>query len=394
MPTGYGSAFKSMTDISESAYASQRARVEFWLFCAATFLAFLTTSTISYLSVILSSAGMGERTIGFVLSSAALPVVFGILWSGRLVQRYGALNVAICGQILSLIAFGGFQFSVTSPLWVGSCRVLLGLGFGMFFPAAMVFAKSKLNGPRTTYLFGIYASMVPLPNILGPALAERYFASFGTAYLFVALAAPLGLGILMMFGLTATSTGQRNNGGPEQGYWYLLRMPSLFLPNATIFVVGMTWGFVVSFMALFLHQRHVDTALFFSSCTSALIASRFLLLGSLVRVPRQITVATGLFLMATSYAVIVEQVSPGFATIIGGVIFGIGYSLAFPILSVWISGIFSLPVMVGALSQALSLDQILLCLAILAGAWALWLVMHYCLHRWWERQSSPSTPAP
>jgi hypothetical protein len=218
-----------------------------------------------------------------------------------------------------------------------------------------------------------------------------------------------------MFTLSATSEGQRNHGGPEEGYWHLLRMPSLFLPNATIFIVGMTWGFVISFMALFLHQRHVDTALFFSSCTSALIASRFLLLGSLTRVPKDVTVAAGLFLMATSYVVIVEQVSPGFTTIAAGVIFGIGYSLAFPILSVWISdqfpadsrakpialfsalfhaGIFSLPVLVGAMSQTLSLDRILLCLAILAGAWALWLVLHFCLHRWWERQSSPSTPTP
>ena len=87
-----------------SDYRSARSRTDFWLFCAAMFLAFLTLSTLAYLSVVLASVGMTEGQIGMVLSSPLAPVILAILLSGRLLQRFSPLSVVLCGQFVNLAA--------------------------------------------------------------------------------------------------------------------------------------------------------------------------------------------------------------------------------------------------------------------------------------------------
>src|SRR6266568_1872945 len=282
-------------------YTTLQARREFWLFCVATFFACLTTSTISYLSVILSTIGMTEKEIGGVLSSPLVPVTIAILFSGQMIARYSALTVVFWGQALSLIAFLSFQYTVTDPFAAGVSRVVLGLGYGLFFPAALVYAKSKLQGPKTAYLFGIYASMIPLPNVIGPPIAEWYFKTFGISFMFVVLSLPLIIGTLIMLTLGRGVQGEGSQTRSGLEYWQLLKMKSIMIPLYSILVVGLVWGFVVSFLALQLHRNGIRTAYFFSSCTVALFTSRFLVLGLLTNAPREVVAALGLALMAVAF---------------------------------------------------------------------------------------------
>jgi MFS family permease len=361
-----------------SNFASARQRTEFWLFCIATFLAFLTTSALSFLSVILAEAGMPDRSIGLVLSSPALPVTGAILFAGLLFKRLSALQIAIVGQIISLVAFISFQFTVYDVWPAAASRAILGIGFGLFFPAAIVFVRNLLRGPNATYLFGIYSTMIPLPNVAGPSLAEAYFRQIGVHQLFFWLAIPLVIGICLMF--LIKSDRVEHQAGSSSSYLSLILNREIFAPNASVFALGLIWGFVLAFMALLLHRNSVATVFFFSTATLTLVVSRFTLLAALASFSRPRIVAFGMFSMATSYAVLSLNGSSWQFVTLSGILFGVGYSAAFPTLSVWVTeefspnargkpaalfsalfhlGIFILPVVGGWISQQTSLSSLL-----------------------------------
>ena len=378
---------------SHRAFLHRRDMVEFWLFCAAVFLAFLTNSTTAYFSVIFAATGMSERAIGEILATPLLPVPIAISLSGPLIQRFSALRMVFAGQLISLASFVGLQLTLPDPVCAGLFRLTLGLGFGVFFAAGMVYAKSKLHGPRTSYLFGVYAVTVTSPVILSPAIAEWYLQRYGIQHLFYWIAIPLAAALLIMATLSrdlaSSAAGEVRE---DLRYWQLLRRKSLWAPNIGIGFVGIMWGFVVSFMALFLYRLRVPSSYFFSSCMLSVIVSRIVFLRYLSAwLPREALVGGGVLGMAVAYGLLAGWTESPAQVVVCGVIFGTGYSLTFPVLSVWISGqfrpedrgkpvalfgaimhvgVFGVPLVVGQLTGLLSLNAVLAGLTGIGGLFA------------------------
>jgi MFS family permease len=385
---------------SVSPFVSARAKTAFWAFTAATFLAFLTSSTLSYLAVILTSEGMTTDDVGMVLSSPLIPITLAILFSGGIIDRYGAYRTALIGLIVFLASFLSLQFAMRSAVAATLARGAIGVGFGLFFPAAMVHARSFLQGPRTAYLFGIFSSMVPMPQVIGPGLAEWYFQHFGPSYLFFVFSTPMiiGIAVCVFYCGDRAPSGTKNIPGP--GYLRLLASPAVLVPNLTIFIVGLVWGFSVSFMALLLHESGVPNAYFFSSCTIALLVCRFTILAKLSLWPKPIAAASGLLLMGCAYLFAGGALGDELAVVVIGAVFGAGYSMAFPILGTWVSdqfraeqrgkpmalfsavfhgGMYIVPIIATLLAAWLPLVRSLGALGMLAGCAAILLASAYQL---------------
>jgi MFS family permease len=373
--------------VQEASFPAPRDKWEFWIFCAAVFLVFFTNSTTAYLSVLLASSGLSEQRIGEILSFPLLPSVIAILASGRLIERYSALTVAKVGTLISLIAFVALQAAIPDPLGTGVLRVLLSLGVGIFLPAGMVYAKSKLVGPGTASLFGMYAVMLTLPLAAAPPVAEWYFDKLGSGMFFIVLAVPLAVGLAMMSTLTRDLTA-RPHELDRESYWSLITRGSTAAPNLIILLVGLMWGFVISFMALFLRQSNCPVDSFFSTCMVAVIASRSVVLRFTARWPRELLVAIGLVAMGAAYCAMAMIATTVQAMVLCGGIFGLGYGLTFPVLSVWVSsqfvperrgrpvalfgaafqlGVFAIPLLAGEVSRVASLRDVLSSLGIVAG---------------------------
>lgn len=372
--------------------ASARPKRAFYLFCAITFLSFLTTSTLSYLSVMLSSVGMLREDIGMVLGSPLLPVVAGVLFAGKLIGRYGALRIAVVGQAITLLSFLCLGIVLADPLGATIARFVLGLGFGLVFPAALVYARSLLGGPNTVYWFGIFTSMIPLPNFIGPPLAEWYFAHYGSTWFFPVFALPLVASMVLM-AFVKRDVANAPSGAAGPGYLRLLTMKSLWLPHAAIIVVGLMWGFMLSFMALFLQGQAIPVASFFTSATLAMLLSRFTIMGWLGRMPPRRVVAGGLVSMSAAYLALALMPLAAPVVLLAGMVFGVGYSTAFPILSLWVAdqfppaergqpmamftamfqaSIYGVPYLVAAMSAfAIGLPQTLLVFSIMTLAFAI-----------------------
>jgi predicted MFS family arabinose efflux permease len=107
-------------------------------------------------------------------------------------------------------------------------------------------------------------------------------------------------------------------------------------PLVAIMVVGALYGLIASYMAPLLTDKAIPIGFFFTSFTVVLFGSRFVLIGYLEGWPHRRVLAVGMIAMAVAYMVIAEA-SGRFIVMAAGVLFGLGYSVAYPVLSVWVA---------------------------------------------------------
>jgi MFS family permease len=94
-------------------------------------------------------------------------------------------------------------------------------------------------------------------------------------------------------------------------YYQILCAKKFHALGLGIFSIGVLWGFVTGYMALYLSQHNFSVGLFFLPMSLSLFALVLSLHGPLL-------------------------------IILAGICFGVGYSLGFPILSVWVSDSFDI----------------------------------------------------
>lgn len=318
-----------------NSFNGSRARLDFWLLAFGTFCIFTTNSMLALLALVLKQKDWSADLIGLVLSSPAVPILLTMLFAGLVISRFSALRVATAGALIMLGSYLSFEFTTDSLTSGIVSRVLHGFGYALFMPAAMIYADSKLTPKHRVYYFGVYASMFPLPNVVGPWLAEIYLGYFGTDGFFLYTALPALLGASLIFCLKPTAQVGVQRTSPIE-YAQLIRNRKLWAPYAGVFVVGMFYGVAMSFMALLLAGRNVPVPYFFVSFTVCLFGARFLLVRYLPQLPRAVIFTGGLGLLSAAYLLLALLPGPGM-TLAGGILFGLGYSVAYPTLSVWVA---------------------------------------------------------
>jgi MFS family permease len=236
-----------------------------------------------------------------------------------------------------LLAHLSLQFTVNDFTGVFISRAFHGFGYGIFQPAGMTYVMGKLRPDRMVHPFGIYASMVLLPHIVGPWLMENLYAVMGLRGLFLVTAVPSLLGSLIVrLPRTEAVPVERQD---NTGYGRLQRMAVLRPLLLAILAVGMVYGIVPTIMALYLKMNAINMVYYFTPFTAALFTGRFVVIRLLERLPRKTLVIGGFLLMGISHLWLISFHTPG-AAILAGIVLGLGYSLEYPSLSVWISGRF------------------------------------------------------
>jgi MFS family permease len=375
-------------------------RAPFYLFCLATFLSFLGTSSIAFFSVVFAGYGMSVDQIGGIFSAALAPVVFGILFCGAFLTRVSPLQMALIGQAITLVAYASFFATLSLPTGALLSRLFVGAGFGLFFPAALIYARSLISGANTVFLFGIYSTMIPLPNFLGPGLAEFVYANWGAHALLWCFTVPIGLALIIMWFLPRSQAPVPSM--EMLSYARIIRTRSTILANVAIAIVGLMWGFMLSFMALYLSAVRVPTAVFFSGATLSMVLSRFTIMAWLGKKPKEIVAGAGLIFMSIGYVLLPFCGSSATLVALSAIIFGFGYSTVFPVLSLWSTdefairqrgramavftgvfqtAIFIVPILAGRAARFVGFDGILFTLAAVALPVGLYTMSRYAVGR-------------
>ncbi len=308
------------------------ARREYGLLCLATFLIFFTNAHAALLAVVFQKHGMPLADVGIILSSYGVPVVLFTLLTGAIAGRIGALTTLKIGVGLMALAFVSLQWTSDMFLTALGSRVLQGVGYGFLFAPLMTYAQSRLSHHRFVYLLGVFSSMAPLAQAFGPPWADYVFFTFGDRYLFVIGVIPALVGFGLLFLL------RRETVVPVSSL-FNFRVHSLKgkgIGLLAIFVSGSLFGFLSSFMAGALHEKGLAIGWFFVASTAAMFTTRFLGLNHFGRFDLRLTVAGGISLMGAGLSIVALGSQAGtIAT--GGVVFGAGYSVVYPVLTAWVS---------------------------------------------------------
>lgn len=366
-----------------SAFHSPRDRLEFWLFAAATFVVSTTNSILALLALVLAQKHMSPEQIGIVLASPAVPMVLTMLLAGTVVARLGALQMARAGALIIVLSYASFELTAGSFAGAMASRVGYGIGHALFMPAGLLYVTAKLTPRHKVYYVGIYASMYPLPNIIAPLLAEAYLWRYGVDGLFLYSSVPALAGLLLVLGLTPSAAAAVRR-APLGEYLQHLRNPHLRTAYGGIFFFGLCWGFTVSFMALLLESRGVPVAYFFTTFTICVFGARFLLVRFVQHLPRPVLFAAALGFLGLAFGLLAFVQGP-IGVLAAGTLIGLGHSIAYPTLGVWVEqqfgpgqqgmplalfnalftlGIYLLPLIGGYVIAAFGLGAMVLALAL------------------------------
>ena len=369
--------------LSRSAFISPAARAGFIYASVCTFLVFLGNSATFLLAPIFRLNGLSDTAGGLILGSYGVSAVIGILVSGPLARRIGTVRTLqfaalglTAGHLIFHLTNGDAQFAFLT-------RVGQGLAYGLLLPALMIYGKNQLSKHRLVFFFGMFASMVPLPNVVGPALAEWILNHYGVDRYFLITGIPMLAGAVGFLVIPRQPPHAVLRSGST--YSALICRAALRFPYMSIAIGGLMFGLLPSYMAELMLGRGIPTGAFFTPFTLAFLVMRFGGLAALGRLSQRTAVSSGLLLMGAMLLVIGADL-PGLPGVIGAAsLFGVGYAIVYPTTSVMVSSEFSeserdkpialfnvffvaatylTPLMVGATSTAYELSAQVLALGI------------------------------
>jgi MFS family permease len=313
-------------------FVDARARVEYLRMGIATFLIFFLNAQSTMLAVVLQSHGVSLHDIGVLLGVFAIPVVLSTFLSGPLMARIGALATARWGMAVMTVGFVSFALTAASFWPAFASRMVQGAGYGLVLAPVMTYAQGRLTQERFVYLLGVFSTMAPLAQAFGPSWAEFLFRTFGDRTLFLASAVPAVVGITLTFGLRPLARPSTAQGA---GFGAALRRDRI-LPLVTIFVSGSLFSYLAAYMAPTLAGKGIPIGWFFTASTAAMFAARFLGFRVIEALDRRFVISGGLALMACGLLLVSAAARP-LAVSAGGVTFGFGYSVVYPLVSAWMS---------------------------------------------------------
>jgi MFS family permease len=318
---------------TSSGFIDERARGEYMRLGAGCFLVAVTNAHSALLAIVFARNGYDLHDIGLLLSVFALPVVLSALVSGAVADRFGALQTVRLAMVLLTLGF--LSFDVTRGSFAGAMasRVIQGVGQGLFLGSALTYAQGRLSPVRFVYLLGIFSSLMVVSQALGPPLGAYVLGVLGERAMFAVAAIPAIAGLALTFGLRPLPKPPRSPGLHLFSVW----RPHFPEPIWAVFVSGAMSGFTLAYLAAALEARTIPIACFFVASTASLFASRFFALRYVEEIDRRVLIASGLTLMCLGFVGIALAHAVWWPVIAGGILFGTGYSLVYPLLSAWMS---------------------------------------------------------
>ncbi|VFU10739.1 Major facilitator superfamily MFS_1 [Methylocella tundrae] len=313
-------------------FIDARARREYFQLALAAFLVSFMYSHAALLAVVFAREGFDLHTVGLLLSLYAFPVILFTFLSGAVAARIGVLNT--CRVSVALMVVGFFSLRYTAgAFWPAlASRLVQGVGQGLLLSSFVTYGQSRLNARKFVYLNGLFSSMFAVAQAFAPPFGAFILNKFGAPAMFLEGAIPACLGLALTFGVRPIPRPRQARALNFLGGLRRSRIPAFF----AVFVNGTMFGFTAAYLAALLQAKALPIGAFFFASTTTLFASRFLAMGIFESLDRRVLVAGG-FLAQGAGFVLLAYAGQSWLIVVSGVLFGIGYSVVYPVLSAWMS---------------------------------------------------------
>ncbi len=305
-------------------------------FYNSTFLSLVTGNLFFWMSVnfflpvlpiYYHTLGMNDHQIGLAVGAFSIGSVAFRVYSGRAVDRYGAIPVLTVGGLLSLTAIGGYYAAVTLAA-VFLARFLHGAGIAGYSASALTTVTMIHEKHRTTEAVAFYT----LGTMIGTGIATS-----SANWLYAAGGMPLVIGVgaattvlaLVLFPrrvkpkitvVAADSLPLRK----------VVATPAVYVATVSLLASNLCFGSIMTFLPLLMLSKGITAFnIFYVAYSVAVVLSR-MWIGRLCAILRPdrltyyVLVALGLTMLVAG------EFSGDWVLALCGAGVGIGYGLVFP----------------------------------------------------------------
>ncbi|NJN88603.1 MAG: MFS transporter [Leptolyngbyaceae cyanobacterium SL_7_1] len=292
-------------------------------------------STLPTLPLYIGEIGGNSQQIGIVMGAFAIGLLSCRSWLARLADSRGRKLVLLIG--MSAVAFAPLGYLVTAsmPMLIG-VRAFHGISIAAFALAysALVIDLSPVD--QRGELIGYMSLVNPLGLAIGPALGGflHEWAGYTPAF---SIAAVMG-----MLGLVFTSQVQepRRPNSPEsskvtrQNYWLMLFSPRIRTPALVLFLIGMAFGTLSTFVPLLFKESNItlNVGLFYTAAAIASFMTRLVAGRASDRFGRGPFISISLLLYAVAMVILWQAATPN-AFLLAGFLEGAGAGVLIPMMA-------------------------------------------------------------
>jgi MFS family permease len=330
-PSGAQAAAQAASNAAANAagFIDDIARGEFIRLAIAMFLVSFTTAHATLLYIVFERSGYDLHTIGVLLSSIAVPIIFFALFSSEFSARLGVLPTLRLSMALCLVGFGSLYFTRADFGLALASRCVQGAGQGLFLAAAITYGQSRLSPTRFLFLLSVFSAMMPLAQAVAPAVGEFTLNHFGAGVMFAVAVIPGVAGLLLGANLRPLQRPPQTRGLDLLASW----RNDYVEPLVAIIVAGAMFGFAIAYLAPALEARAISVGAFFTASTTTMFATRAFGFRRVEEANKRFLVGAGLALEALGF-VAVSYAGPHVLYVVaGGIVFGLGHSLIYPVLA-------------------------------------------------------------
>jgi len=270
------------------------------------------------------------------MSMTVIPsLLFGLV-CGMFIAKRGALIGVLLGCSLAILGHLALDVFAEFEASMYAARIVHGIAMGFFLPAVITFSKSMLTGKNETANFGVFTSMIPGANLIGPTLGEQYLIEFGNENYFFVTAIPGAISLILFAFLFVRYSKEETKHDVVHGYWQVVKEREITVPIIGIVFPGLLWGFVLTYVSLSLNTAGLSIGVFFVSLTTFLFIGRFLVLRIIGGMKREFVVLVSTVVMSLAL-VLVSVYSTNTVAAVSGALFGVSYSISYPVFSMWVA---------------------------------------------------------
>lgn len=226
------------------------------------------------LPVFSAELGGSDSWAGLVVGIFTISAVLMRPVAGRLLDKQGRRGVFILGLIIFLVCVVAYNW--TSTIFVLLIlRFIHGFGWGASSTASSTIASDIIPKSRLGEGMGYFGLTSTLAMAIAPALGLEVLSGYGFNAVFYISAGVVFISIFIALPIKyhkPDMLAKSDSDGPGKTEIF---EKSAILPAVVIFFITMTYGAIVSFIALYADQRQVENiGLFFTVYAVALLISR------------------------------------------------------------------------------------------------------------------------
>lgn len=207
------------------------------------------------LPIYILQLGGSESEIGFIIGVFTISAVLLRVFIGQEINRRGRKNVLIAGTgvfLLSMLLYN-YTTTVTTLLLL---RLLHGIGWGAATTAASTLIADIAPTSRRGEAMGIFGIASNVAMAIGPILSILVLNASDFPTLFTAGAVIAFVSLLLILPISETVVIH-----PKTPRF----SKEAFFPSAIMFTVTVTYGSIMSFIAVFTQKQGINPGTFFSA---------------------------------------------------------------------------------------------------------------------------------